>query len=253
MISKLNFVCLILVAKGLARDLGRICHDVDILSYIQKAQIQRARKEIRMNNSSHNFRDNGFYTHLFNRVDINISSSSKSLSQNVILHNFDVFDEVENDVRLKESSSPATRVIELVSSIEPVEYGARDLDFSSENEITSRRIPFYFTFVRAPLNRFIAGYNEIEWRVSNNQWKTPLSMKVGTICRIKEFVNFLIANEGSDGILTTGTEFSGALFHIVPQIGTILHAHARGGAYNLMYIHIFICCTNVSLPVWFLR
>lgn len=92
---------------------------------------------------------------------------------------------------------------------------------------TSRRgdtSRFPFTFMRNPIDRFISGYTEIEYRLyrkimkNGNNW-LPLYSKVGTIERLKEFIRYVVAANGSRKILRDGN-----MAHIAPQIGTLVMA-----------------------------
>lgn len=112
---------------------------------------------------------------------------------------------------------------------------------------------FPFTFVRNPIDRFISGsyesilicnditfshhltlkncsyrstaYTEIEFRL-NDRYKAhwlPLHSPLGTIERLKEFIRFLIASNGSRKVLM---EQNAEIPHCAPQIGTILMARS---------------------------
>lgn len=84
---------------------------------------------------------------------------------------------------------------------------------------------FPFTFVRNPIDRFISAYTEIEFRL-NDRYKAhwlPLHSPLGTIERLKEFIRFLIASNGSRKVLM---EQNAEIPHCAPQIGTILMARS---------------------------
>ena len=87
---------------------------------------------------------------------------------------------------------------------------------------TIRRYPF--TFVRAPLDRFVSGYKEIEYLTSlavqqgKPSWLL-FSSAPGTAERFKEFVRFILLHNGSGKLLS----FPGAddFRHVTPLIGTL--------------------------------
>ena len=95
---------------------------------------------------------------------------------------------------------------------------------------------FAFTFVRDPFNRFLSGYNQVEFYLTNMgvnlTHKFPLRSAVGSVQRAKEFINMLVAAEGCVEAMAFHVNVSegkrlfesAELMHVSPMIGTLLMA-----------------------------
>jgi hypothetical protein len=82
-----------------------------------------------------------------------------------------------------------------------------------------RRFPF--TFVREPLERFVAGYREIVFRMPLH---SPHMKKNSTADRFKEFVRLILLHNGSRKLFRyPGVQMG----HVAPAIATLQQAHSR--------------------------
>lgn len=93
-----------------------------------------------------------------------------------------------------------------------------------------------FTFIRDPIERFISGYNEIEYRAAVINSVKAIAKKVfrftsavGEPSRVKEFITMLVAANGSKTSKRFGPSSEnayrlGQLGHVSPMIGTLLIA-----------------------------
>ena len=115
----------------------------------------------------------------------------------------------------------------------PAEY-IRSLPINSL--INSRR--FSFSFVRHPIDRFISGMTEIEYRLDllqhaserNNDtipFHFPFQYRLGHILRVKEFIDFIVLSSGSKHFLSQFRIVE--ILHIFPMIGTYLISQKLDG------------------------
>ena len=85
---------------------------------------------------------------------------------------------------------------------------------------------YAFTFVRDPLDRFVSGYREIEYRQlleRRPNW-LMLQAKSGTAARFKEFVRLILLANGSQKLFRhPGAEMP----HVAPFVGTLLQAASK--------------------------
>lgn len=94
----------------------------------------------------------------------------------------------------------------------------------------SKRYPF--TFVRDPIDRFISGMTEIEYRAqqvlkkSPNEFALPFQSPLGSQLRVNEFIRMILLSDASS-ILFRNQKLE--IMHIVPMIGTFLLAQKVEG------------------------
>lgn len=97
---------------------------------------------------------------------------------------------------------------------------------------------FSFTFVRDPIDRFIAGMTEIEYRYQQATANAPssdalsLQQPLGSTLRVEEFIRMILDSDGSYAWLKRQPQVE--MMHIVPMIGTLLLGeHVEGRPLNL--------------------
>jgi hypothetical protein len=235
----------------------RYCTDIDMIRYIQKNQLKTARLEIF--GSDHKIFDGEqhlFYDHDFGSVEVRALQGDtpvaalvyytiwKAGNDNIRAH-LDAFGSKCNHSKVQSDCSPV-HIKSLVTKehrlcidhcyVDKSHQGyvnhqaqldAHEQHKSKNPHYMTTRFPF--TFVRDPLQRFVSGYTETEYRLEknvNNVMFVPLYQKVGTAERFREFIQMILRADASKRHLHSKYH---ELPHIAPQIGVFLKAQQVEG------------------------
>jgi hypothetical protein len=118
-----------------------------------------------------------------------------------------------------------------ISSTSHTKLAAENYKFSLKN---SDRIKLYpFTFVRNPIARFISGYTEIEYRLTDAS-SLPIYSPLGSIDRFKGFIKLVLKYKGSGKLFSQNYL---QIAHIAPMIGTFIDSFKRD-LVDLKYYHM---------------